>query len=519
MLSAAASHISSTLLLLIATPFLLRAVGLEVYGFWALLGSVSKYCAIANFGIGPALTKYAAEYLARGEPEKIRQITTFGTLFYLGIGLISVPVVMLVSPRLVPALHLSPGLAAIAPGMLVYFAVFSACSLASTSLPNLLIGLGQFDTVAGIGAVTQVAFLLLAAILLVAHQGLMALVISGTAAWLLSVVLCYIFASRELGQVFTNPFTIRLAMVKPLFKVGGWIQLSSAMILLLFETQLLLVSLYVGVQVAALYDVGSKLARGVRALSYYFNTATLPLVSTLEAESGRARAESIFGMSARYVGFVSFATMGLLIVSSPLVVALWLGNRYGGASPTVLLVVGVLSITYVIDNITAVGITIRRGLGATRMEAVYTATAAITSILIGVSFAPKFGVGGIVWGTALGTSIGSVAFLSVFTRVHHVHIWNALLSPMLRLLACTLFSAGAFWLVVKVLPTSLTGSRIGMIVTLLLGGAAYAVALVAGLRITRFFDGTDLALIERSVPARVGRFFRVPVVRALFAAG
>ncbi|HTV74695.1 MAG TPA: oligosaccharide flippase family protein [Candidatus Acidoferrales bacterium] len=518
MLSAAAWHSSSQLLLLFVTPFLLRGVGLESYGLWVLLTSFSKYCAIANFGIGPALTKYAAEYVARGEPEKTRQMTTFGMLFYLGIGLLTVPIVIALSPRLVVALHLSPGLAAIAPALFVYFAIFSACGLSSAILSQLLIGLGLFDVSAGIGAASQITFIIVAGVMLIAHFKLMALVVSVTVQMVLSGVLCYVYARGKLGRVFANPFAIRLSAIKPLFKVGGWIQLSSAMVLLLFESQSMMIGLFVGVSAAGLYDVGSKLARGVRALSYYFNTATLPLVSTLEAESGRARAESTFMVSVRYVGLISFSIMGLLIAGAPLVLALWLGKRYG-TSPTILLVVTVLGMTYALDNLTGVGITIRRGLGATRLEVVYTATAAVTTILCGLLLVHRFGVAGVVFGTALGTLLGSAAFFNVFTRAHHIQIWNALLSPILRLLASTVLAAGAFWLTQRLIPVSLLGSRMGILVALVLGSASYMLVFALGVGLTRFFGADDLALIQRSVPSRVSRVFRLPLVRAFFAVG
>jgi hypothetical protein len=69
------------------------------------------------------------------------------------------------------------------------------------------------------------------------------------------------------------------------------------------------------------------------------------------------------------------------------------------------------------------------------------------------------------------------------------------------------------------LPPSFIASRLGMLVALFLGGASYVVALGVGLRIVRFFDSEDLAFIQRTVSPRVGRVFRLPIVRALFAAG
>src|SRR6187549_4061724 len=49
------------------TPFILHQLGPTTYGLWILIGSVVGYGALLDFGIASAVTKYVAEYRARGE--------------------------------------------------------------------------------------------------------------------------------------------------------------------------------------------------------------------------------------------------------------------------------------------------------------------------------------------------------------------------------------------------------------------------------------------------------------------
>ena len=70
-----------------ATPFIVRGLGNEQYGFYALMTGFIAYS--FTFNIGRAVTKYVVEFNAAGEKEKVSQIisaTFFLSLFVATIG-------------------------------------------------------------------------------------------------------------------------------------------------------------------------------------------------------------------------------------------------------------------------------------------------------------------------------------------------------------------------------------------------------------------------------------------------
>src|SRR6184192_4152190 len=52
---------------LIATPFVLRGLGPEAYGIYAIVQVMIGYLAVADIGMGDASTRFAAAAFARGE--------------------------------------------------------------------------------------------------------------------------------------------------------------------------------------------------------------------------------------------------------------------------------------------------------------------------------------------------------------------------------------------------------------------------------------------------------------------
>ncbi len=73
-------------LTILATPYIVRGLGGEQYGLYTLIIGFIAYS--FTFNIGRAVTKYVAEFGAKGETEKISQITS--ATFFLSLGVATI---------------------------------------------------------------------------------------------------------------------------------------------------------------------------------------------------------------------------------------------------------------------------------------------------------------------------------------------------------------------------------------------------------------------------------------------
>src|SRR5207248_2192807 len=55
---------------LVATPFVLRGLGPEAYGVYAIVQVMIGYLAVADIGMGDASTRFAAAAFARGDRQE-----------------------------------------------------------------------------------------------------------------------------------------------------------------------------------------------------------------------------------------------------------------------------------------------------------------------------------------------------------------------------------------------------------------------------------------------------------------
>jgi len=78
---------------LLATPYLIKKLGIDIYGIWMLLNSVISVSGLASLGFGAAAIKFVSKYRARGEPEMVihvlRSTLTLFIVLASVLGLIS----------------------------------------------------------------------------------------------------------------------------------------------------------------------------------------------------------------------------------------------------------------------------------------------------------------------------------------------------------------------------------------------------------------------------------------------
>lgn len=70
----------------VVPPVVVRKLGAEVYGIWAIALSLVEYFWLMDFGFRPATVKLTADYKARGNMAKVNEVVNSGILYSLMIG-------------------------------------------------------------------------------------------------------------------------------------------------------------------------------------------------------------------------------------------------------------------------------------------------------------------------------------------------------------------------------------------------------------------------------------------------
>jgi O-antigen/teichoic acid export membrane protein len=89
-------------------PLILRQLGLVDFSAFALIGSLSAYLGILDFGIGGGLTRFMSFHHERGEHQRISTFAVFGLFFYVVLGIVLLPLLLAAAPAMARFLRYLP---------------------------------------------------------------------------------------------------------------------------------------------------------------------------------------------------------------------------------------------------------------------------------------------------------------------------------------------------------------------------------------------------------------------------
>ncbi|WP_026961379.1 oligosaccharide flippase family protein [Alicyclobacillus herbarius] len=479
------------------TPITIHQLGMADYGLWAILSGMVSYFTLLDFGTGSTFMTQFALFYAADNRQRIREVMTFGIVFYLGLGILMVPVAWLVASHLVRWFHVSAAESSMVVRVFWYTYAYLFVSRALGGFGTLLNAAQKMVFMSALGFACQGLNSAVLLIALVLHLSLDSFVIANYLSLIVSIVVTVVAARRLVrGRLTCAPWHIRGDTVKGLLSFGGWMQLTNLANQVNMETDRILIGHFVGAGATGVYQLGNKLALMSRYLPLTMLSAMLPAISEQYATHSEHKIRSSYIEGTRWLALVTFLVSGFLISANDPLQVLWLGHSI----PSLSFMTEALLVGYVTNNLTGVGTTILRAVGTPRLEAYYMVVGAVLNILLTVVLAPRFGVWGILWGTALGMTLSSWYFLFAFHRYLNIRWWSEFLRYIVEL-AIAAVGAG--------LPTYEISRTIGelpnriLALTAVFGlGAFFTLTFLFLVTVLRFFQPRDVERLKRLVPFR-----------------
>ena len=481
------------------TPLVVHSIGLEAYGLWAILGSAVNYFALLDFGVGSSFVKYLAEFLERREHDRVREVMTFGCLFYLAMGVVFLPVVHFVGPHILSYLRLDPGYSSAANELLLLVVAYFVLSNALGIFGSFIVAMQRTDIAGLIDTCYLIVYGVSLVLLLHLHYGVYALAYAIFCALGCTSIVRIALVYRMFGNPWSNPLRLERHLLGRVFRFGLWMQINALTAVINLETDRIILGTFVSVVSAGYYELGSKLAALGRILPSTLLAPLLPAASAFDGRQDSDRLNTVYVRGTRYLALATFVIAGFLIGAGAQVLQVWMGRSY----PYVTLVMGALLISYAINNLTGVGTTIVRATAQPYYETYYSVVGAVINVAATLILTPIFGLMGVVGGTVIGNVCGSLYFLWLFHRVRGLGWRSTLIEWLWRLALGTFIASCILWSMCRLTPQIWFASRAEGLVTLALLGATYVAVECISLWILGFWRAADLDLIAELAPKLV----------------
>lgn len=386
---------------LVMTPVLVRGLGAEGYGIWALVGSLILYFELLEFGLGKAAPKYVAEFAARGDADRLRR--AIATAFWI-----------LVVPGLV-AILLGAATAAVFPGLfgvspqlssaaqvLVLLVIFDlAVSIPGDTFGGTLMGLQRFDLINATLIVVAVAQAIAWAIVLASGGGLVMLGVVTVALSLVGQLARYLIVRRLLPGLSLSRRQLDRSLVRPFAGLSAWFALIDVSIVVLSRIDTVVVGLSVGVAAAGIYAIGQKLILLVDQLIVPATKMFFPHSSELDAQQDPTGLRASLITGTRLSLAVAIPMCLVMATLAERILRAWVGRGFNDAG----LVVVFLAAALVITSLTRTSLLMLQGMGRARVPAIMIVAEAVLNLGLSVGLAQVMGLQGVALATLIAAAV------------------------------------------------------------------------------------------------------------------
>src|SRR5882762_3787179 len=354
----------STILAIVATPVIIRALGAELYGVYILVVAVTSYIGLVELNLSSALVKYVAEHAGRDEPQLVGEVIGNTVMLYLVLSTAAATVFLLIGRPLLPHLNIPANYLGMAWRALVISAVSLPLALMSGTLVMLPAAIGRFDVSVVATAIISTASTAATVVVALLGGKLVALALVNAVTALVATI-TYVAIGK---QVFIGvPFRPRWNRTRAatLLQFSAFSFLSKLSGTLVNTIDRLAISVVLGPAAVAYYSVPASLLRRIGGLTNRMAYVVLPVASELTGRLDYARLRRAYVRASRMTWYIGFGvSVALCLFGKPLL-ALWVGHVFAEKGVWVL---RALAAAFALETLASVPSLVTEGMGHPRVS-------------------------------------------------------------------------------------------------------------------------------------------------------
>jgi O-antigen/teichoic acid export membrane protein len=493
---------SSIVAWLVLTPFVLRTLGPERFGFWSLLSTLASTAVLLDLGLGSAITRFVAGAAGKGEQEARQGALTTGALVAGALALAWVLIGLLARGALLGFAHVTGawrGEAQAAAGTAVLAAGAGVLALVPSAA---LTGVHRLDLVNRVAVGAMVVQIGGSVWLLLRGAGLQGLALALLLANLTTLVATAVLLRRVAPELTLSPRTATWARVREQARFSAALQVISLGVLFQYQFPKFVLARGVSLAAAGEYELAYRVAFAAWSLPSLLLPPLLPAFAEWAAQGKWEAAWALYERAARYLLVLALPLAALLAASAPALYQAWLGPGHTNAAVALAVLMTLLGINVT----TSAGCLFVRAIGHPWIEARYHLVSFALQLVLATWLVPKAAFAGALVAMLLSGLAGTAMFLWTFHRALERSLWEFVLK-IAAPPALIAFAGGGVALGVggACVAAHWGGERGTALVALVLGTLAGGTAILAGGIWLGVVSRAEVADVLRRVPRALGR--------------
>lgn len=311
------------------TPFLIHSLGDSHYGAWVLVGSISSYFWMFDFGLGASIIKFVSEFRTKGEQEHLNSVVANSFALLSAVGASALLVCIALAQVVDLVFQLPASLVPDVRAMIYVTAVSLAVSFPFGVFGGVLRGYQRYDLVNAVGAISLVGNALMSYAAIKLGFGLVGLAVAGLATNLV-VAAGRLALSRWVDpHLAPRPGMIRLTALGEIAGFSAWVFVINMAVQVVYRTAPIIITMVLGVALVTPYSIAHGLTQYVKRCVDPILAVLLPAYTELSASSDSARLQGLLLEGSRIVGAIATPFTMLLFLLGDSFIAAWVGDGYG----------------------------------------------------------------------------------------------------------------------------------------------------------------------------------------------
>lgn len=459
----------TSLIALTLTPLLLRMLGSEMFGVWALFGVVIALSQMLDLGLGRALVRRVAQGRSQGQWSTIAAHLNSDLWPLLAlVGLLTVLVWLAAAPlsRLLGVPDDLLGAAAVALRLMAlsFLPVLCTQLLAATLEGAQQMGYTSLATVC-----SRLAFAGATLLGVSMGYGLLGVAAAHLAASLLQALFLLLASRRVQPGLRTSPRLARRRLLAQDWRFGRFIFATSLIALGYTATNKIVLARWIGMSSVAYYELAAVVAGQLFILALAVAQALYPAFAAGHAEGGLEAVRHLATRALRLSVLVIVPAGAAIIALARPFIEAWFGQPL----PQSAMALQWLTLAWTIVSLAACTSVGLQAIGRPALVWLLSTYTMVVNLVLVVALAPRWGFSGLVAANSLAVSSSGVVSLLVFAHASRLGK---------RAILAALSPAVIAWIVVLALGLAWLGSQLQQptLVQLFGLGSIYALCYAAG---------------------------------------
>jgi O-antigen/teichoic acid export membrane protein len=307
-------------------PYIIKNIGMDQFGIWALVGAFTSYLGVVDMGLGYSLTVFVAKNREKNGDLSANDFIGTSITVYTLLGLFLLFLIWIFRNKIAHTFfNVSAGQQAmVAPLLMITCSIF-VFNLIFSAFNSVVNGCQRMDLTNKI----SILFGLLNAVTVIMALkygfGLLGLVIATSIASIISAGLSIYLAHRVYPKLNIGFGNFKVAAFKNMFALGFYIQSAIIAGLIMNQTNKAIMGYFLPIAAVGLFELASRVSDSLRQVPLAILAPIMSAAPELHSQGDSKGIEKMYGRSMKYLNALCLPMYVFLFIFAQKFVTVWVG--------------------------------------------------------------------------------------------------------------------------------------------------------------------------------------------------